>query len=177
MRLRSTTTARPAIALAVVALALSGCGSSDDGGDKPVGSVTEHSVPSGRLAFPPPSSYPRDTPDRTLAAFLAAWRGRDWSGMLESTAPSWREEATAPRRALAALFTARPPLGYAVRKRSVSPGNARYEVVVERPVRGSSGRGREALSLNLLRENRRGMIVASGGAWGVDPRSVTSAGG
>jgi hypothetical protein len=156
-------------ALVVAVLLLIG-GESDDNPKRPTQPLRA-TTPAGPLELPPPARYAAERPERALASFMLAWHDRDWGRMLASTTRSWRMEAGTPRAGLVALFAGKRPRAYSVRRRVLNPGNARFEVLVQFAGKRAR-RGRQALSLNLLREGRSGVIVATGGRWGVDPRSV-----
>jgi hypothetical protein len=158
--------------VAVVAVLLLIGGESDDNPKRPPQPPPATTPPAGPLELPPPARYAAERPDRALASFMLAWHDRDWGRMLASTTRSWRMEAGAPRAALVALFAGKLPRAYSVRRRVLNPGNAHFEVLVQYAGKRAP-RGRQVLSLNLLREGPSGVIVATGGRWGVDPRSVT----
>jgi hypothetical protein len=168
---RATLGVLAAGAAVVVAVLLLIGGESDDNPKRPP-QPPRAATPAGPLELPPPARYAAERPDRALASFMLAWHDRDWGRMLASTTRSWRMEAGAPRTALVALFGGKRPRGYSVRRRVLNSGNARFEVLVQYAGKRAR-RGRQALSLNLLREGPTGVIVATGGRWGVDPRSVT----
>jgi len=124
-----------------------------------------------RLPFRPPGAYGAGTPERALAAFMAAWRDRHWSRMATWTAAAWLGTALRPAQQLADRFGGRRPHGYLVLSRIRRTAEARYRLLVAyRGLRPAVLR--ETVAIRVLHDQRPRSGTAPGLRWGVDPATV-----
>jgi hypothetical protein len=141
---------------------------------KPAGTGREPAAEEDRpaqLGMPAPSGIRPGTPERALARFMEAWRDRQWERMATWTAVFWRRQRPHPGATLRARFGAKRLRGYSIVAKRPGRIISGMTVLIEyRGLKPRLQRGR--LRLRVLREDRAGRLVESGGRWGVAPTFV-----
>ncbi len=123
--------------------------------------------------FPSPGAYKAGTPERALAEFLAAWRGKDFAHMAQATDITWKHTDPNPPQALRKQFTPVTLLGTQI----IGPGSDEWsqpptENIVNLRMtlryRSYNGLHTQTLSATVMREVRP-YVQNRAGTWGVSP--------
>lgn len=172
--MRTCTSPRTALTLALLALALGASAPLRAGPATPPPVHSQPSRPPASLSgVSSPQAYKAGTPERALAEFLAAWRGKDFARMAQATALAWKHTAPAPAQALRKQYT---PLSL-VGARIIGPGQDEWSptttenlvnLKISLRYRSDTGLHTQTLAATVIRETRP-LIQDRRGTWGVNP--------
>jgi hypothetical protein len=114
------------------------------------------------------------TPRRALAEFANAWHDRDWDRMALFVTPSWAQRQDDPAAALREAFGDTRLRGYAIRRTTDTQDGTDIAAVVEYLPKVGHRLQRENVTVHLAYQDRSGRPVDEGGAWGVEPVTIST---